>query len=133
MLVTLMKAIKKKILLVDDEAQILTLMERRLRRWGYEVISAQSAAEFEEKAFADKPDLIILDIILGEAQGPVVYDDLLTRGLDREIPVIFLSALVEDDVITPGQPGHRMAMHNKLQSEEELSSSIQALLTPASA
>jgi len=87
--------VTKRILVVDDEPQIVSVLKMRLEDNGYEVISASDGEEGLEKAKDLKPDLIILDIIMPKMAGSKVAvalkeDDQLSR-----IPVIFLTCLSE--------------------------------------
>lgn len=106
---------KKKILVVDDEVAILELLRLKLTKRGFDVITACDDKEFFERVFKDKPDLIILDIWLGnEGGGTKLYDDALERGFDPDVPVIFISALVAEG--TPPKhaaPGGRFALYGK--------------------
>ncbi len=60
---------KQKILIVDDEPGIARVLGCRLESWGYEICSALSGKEALEKVEEIKPDLVLLDVILGDAQG----------------------------------------------------------------
>ena len=104
-----------KILVVDDEWPMRELLRIKLSKVGYSVITAKNGEEFRRCAFDEKPDLIILDIWLGkEGGGPMIYDDLVNRGFDRTIPVIFISALVEKDSPPRRAPkGGRFALYGK--------------------
>lgn len=80
------------ILAVDDEANILELLKFNLSKEGYHVIGATNGFDAVRLARDEKPDLIILDIMLPEMDG---YDVLRTLKANREtaaIPVIMLSA-----------------------------------------
>ncbi|MFM7216492.1 MAG: response regulator transcription factor, partial [Bacteroidota bacterium] len=59
----------KKILLVDDEPDILEFMEYNLKKEDFIVLKANNGREAVEKAVAEKPDLIILDIMMPEMDG----------------------------------------------------------------
>ena len=84
-----------KILVVDDEMQIRELLRHKLARAGFDVVTAKSGQEFVRCALEERPDLIILDIWLKKTLGPDVYHELLARGFNKEVPVIFITALVE--------------------------------------
>ena len=121
-----------KILLVDDEEQILELLKFELNSEGFEVFTACNEKEFRHHALSEKPDLIILDIMLGDKNGPLIYDELLAKGLiDRSIPVIFLSALAEDRPPVPAMPGRTYALHGKPFESEELIREIRSLINKA--
>lgn len=61
-----MKEPHARILMVEDEPQVLEINSRMLRRRGYEVLTAQTAMEAYEQLDAGLPDLLILDILLPE-------------------------------------------------------------------
>ena len=85
---------KKKILIVDDEWAILELLKFKLARLGYAVITAGTEKEFWKRAFAEKPDLVILDIWLKNKLGTDIYENMLQFGFNPKTPVIFISALI---------------------------------------
>lgn len=118
---------KKKILIVDDDEAFLKVLTSRLGE-DYETETALDGRVFIEKAFAWKPDLIILDILLGEEQGPEVYDRILSRGFSRSVPVLFLSTLVEDPHSPQLGQGRRTGLLSKYFFSEDLSRNINALL-----
>ncbi len=106
---------RKKILIVDDEWSILELLRIKLVKQGFSVVTAQNEKEFWTLAFKEKPDLVILDIWLGNAGGGTgVYDEVLSAGFDPSVPVIFITALLEE-----GSPpkrvgnGERFALYGK--------------------
>lgn len=90
-----MESTGRKILVVDDDKPIRKLLRMKLTREGYDVMTAGNRAEFLTCAMLNKPDLIILDVWLREAIGPEVYYELTERGFDPEVPVIFITALVD--------------------------------------
>jgi CheY-like chemotaxis protein len=63
----------QKILVVDDEPQALKMLDCFLNRTGYLVIGASSGAEALQKIQLEKPDLVILDIMMPEMDGHQVY------------------------------------------------------------
>jgi DNA-binding response OmpR family regulator len=84
--------IKKKILVVDDEPDVLSLVETRLVLNNYEVITASSGAEAIRKAQEESPDLILLDVLMPDKDGFKVCRQLKDDVRTRDIPVIFLTA-----------------------------------------
>lgn len=81
----------KTILLIDDEPTILKVLENRLKANGYNVITALSGEKGIAKAKKEKPDLIILDVLM-----PVVFGGEAAQQLQKDpqtaaIPIIFLS------------------------------------------
>lgn len=83
---------KKHILVIDDEADLLTLLESRLSHSGYQVSTAQSAAEGLDAAKRLKPDLILLDVSLPDGDGFDVCKTLRSQASTKRIPVIMLTA-----------------------------------------
>ena len=106
---------KPRILVVDDEIEICEILREVLNAEGFEVLIAHNAAEFCLQALVKSPNLIILDINLGNSSGPEIYNDLLAKGLNSTIPVIFLSALIPEELSSPGRaiPGRKYIMHAK--------------------
>lgn len=106
---------KKKVLVVDDEKKILELLRIKLSKQNLDVVTAKNAKECWRQAFSQKPDLVILDIWLGEgAFGTQVYDEMLRAGFDSTVPVIFISALVDkDQAPTRAVEGGRYALFGK--------------------
>ncbi|MBU1147495.1 MAG: response regulator [Candidatus Omnitrophica bacterium] len=82
----------KRILIVDDEPQIVMVVESRLKASGYEVISACDGQEGLDKARSEKPDLIILDLMLPKLDGYKVCRMLKFDEKYKKIPVIIFTA-----------------------------------------
>ena len=119
----------QRILVVDDEKPLRELLRHKLSGVGFEVITAKNAKEFEAFAMSEKPDLIILDIWLKNRMGPDVYHELLGSGLDNEIPVIFITALIDGEPKDNQRlPGKRYALYSKPFDFEKLLFEIQHLL-----
>ena len=81
-----------KILVVDDQLINVQLLKRKLEREGITVISAYSGREALDAVAADKPDLILLDVMMPEMDGIEVCTRLQSREDTRSIPVIFITA-----------------------------------------
>lgn len=86
----------KKILLVDDEPHIITMVENRMKHAGYEVITAGDGQEALAKAQKEKPDLIILDLMLPKLDGYKVCRMLKFDEKYKHIPIIMLSARAQE-------------------------------------
>ncbi len=83
---------KKKILVIDDMPNVVTMVKARLEASGYEVITALDGQQGLTYANAEKPDLIILDIVMPAGGGYSVYTRLRMSPKTRSVPVIFLTA-----------------------------------------
>lgn len=86
---------KKKILVVDDEDDILHFLELVLQEKGYEVITASGGHEALTRAQIDKPDLVLLDIMMPQMDGWEVLKLLRVDEETTRIPVAMLSARIE--------------------------------------
>jgi len=86
---------KKKILIVDDERDIVKVLVIRLESSGYEVIAAFDGAQGVFMAHKEKPDLIILDIRMPSGDGFSVAERLKRSSHTWTIPIIFLTGSPE--------------------------------------
>ena len=85
-----------KILIVDDEEDILTLLEYNLENAGFKVISADDGPEAVKLAKKEKPALIILDIMLPSMEGTEVCKAIKRDNTTNHIPIIMLTAKGEE-------------------------------------
>ncbi len=86
---------RKKILVVDDEDDILHFLELVLQEKGYDVITASGGHEALTRAQIDKPDLVLLDIMMPQMDGWEVLKLLRVDEETTRIPVAMLSARIE--------------------------------------
>jgi DNA-binding response OmpR family regulator len=84
----------KTILIVDDEKRLVSLVESYLTQEGYRVVTAYNGKDALVVAQKEKPDLIILDIMMPEMNG---YDFMRLHRAEHDTPIIMLTAKVEDD------------------------------------
>ncbi|MFZ4858421.1 MAG: response regulator [Desulfuromonadaceae bacterium] len=126
---------KKTILIVDDSPENLTVLYKILRD-GYKVVGAGSGTEALRLAAASKPDMILLDVMMPDMNGFEVCRILKGQAALKEIPIIFITALLEEadeargfkegavDYITkPFKPSilkHRISTHLELKSQKDL-------------
>ena len=87
----------KTILVVDDEPMILKVVESRLKANGFRVITAEDGVDGLNKARSEKPDLIILDIMLPKMDGYRVCRLLKSDDRYKHIPIIMFSARVQTE------------------------------------
>ena len=83
----------KKILVVDDEKDIVEFMSSFLEDNGYQVNSAGNGVDAMESIEKDRPDLILLDLQMPEETGTGLYRKLRNKKELREIPIIIVSGL----------------------------------------
>lgn len=93
---------RKRVLVVDDERHIVRLVQVNLERQGYEVLTAYDGVECLEKAKAEKPDLIVLDVMMPRMDGFEALQRLKTDPETRQIPVIMLTARAQDRDVLQG-------------------------------
>jgi len=84
---------KKKILIIEDDKILQSALEEAVSEAGYEVAIASDGDEGVEKAKSEKPDLILLDIILPKKNGYNVLLDLSSDNVLKMIPVIVLTVI----------------------------------------
>lgn len=82
----------KKILIVDDEADILTLETERLKRAGYDILTADSAEGAINLLAKNAMDLILLDLVLPKMQGDALCKLLKSNDRLKNIPIIIFTA-----------------------------------------
>ena len=86
-----------KILVVDDELQLITMVQMRLEAAGYEVITANDGQEGLEKAKSENPDLVLLDVMMPKMDGYKVCGLLKSDARYNKIPVILFTARAQQD------------------------------------
>jgi DNA-binding response OmpR family regulator len=92
----------KRILVVDDDRELVKAIQIRLGTSGYEILTAYDGEEGLKTTKEHKPDLIVLDILLPKMQGDAVAMALKGDEGTRNIPIIFLTCLA-DGVIQGGE------------------------------
>ncbi len=83
---------KGRILVVDDEIYIVHILDFSLGMEGYEVLTALDGEQALERLKSDKPDLIVLDIMMPKVDGYEVCRTIKANPETQHIPVILLSA-----------------------------------------
>ena len=84
----------KKILIVDDEPDFTTMVKTRLESSGYSVISAADGKEGMEKIEAEKPDAVLLDILMPGIDGLKVLEKI--RRKNKQLPIFMISAYSDE-------------------------------------
>ncbi|PQV63201.1 two-component system response regulator [Abditibacterium utsteinense] len=96
----------KRILAVDDEKHILRLVQINLEKAGYEVVTASNGREALESVAAQKPALIVMDVMMPEMDGLEALQTLKNDAATADIPVVMLTAKAQDaDVFQGWQSG----------------------------
>ena len=91
-----------KVLLADDEPAVQQTIKRRLVAIGYEVIIANNGEEALWLARQENPDVIVMDIMMPKMNGDMVAAELKSDQRTIDIPIIFLTCLIQpDEALTP--------------------------------
>ncbi|MFC1576608.1 response regulator [Candidatus Omnitrophota bacterium] len=85
----------KKILVVDDEPEFLEVAKIRLTASGYDVITASDGREAINKIKKEKPDAVLLDIVMPEYGGLSVLKRI--RRIDKNLPIFIMTAFSNED------------------------------------
>ena len=91
-----------KILIVEDDAQIRDVYQRKFTSSGFEVFTAQNGVEGVKAAKDHLPDIILLDVMMPTMDGFEAIERIKKDKTTSEIPVIFLSNYGEVDQMTEG-------------------------------
>jgi two-component system cell cycle response regulator len=92
----------KKILVIDDLPENVFLLQDRLESEGYEVLTAYEGKSGLNKAIAEQPDLILLDIMMPDMTGLDVCKKLVSNEETSHIPIILVTAKIEAEDIKEG-------------------------------
>lgn len=105
-----------KILLIDDDQNIIDLYSDRLKIDHHEVIVARNGAEGVAKAEKEKPDLILMDIIMPKMTGMTAMKKIRQAPWGKKLPIIMLTNIDTDDEILKGvtedQPAYYLLKDN---------------------
>jgi two-component system alkaline phosphatase synthesis response regulator PhoP len=88
-----------KILTVDDEPDVRRLIEIKLRKAGFEVITAADGEEGVEKAKAENPDLILMDVMMPKMDGYTAVEKIKTEMNPAPLVMMLTAKGTEDDVM----------------------------------
>lgn len=120
--------ITQKILLVDDEKELAEMVGLRLEAAGYKVILASDGQEALDKARQEKPDLVILDLMLPKVEGYKVCRILKFDEKYKKIPIILFTAKAQEEDIKLGKEVGAEAYITKPFDPEVLLGKIKELL-----
>lgn len=110
---------KKRVLVIDDELDMLMVLKLRLEASGYEVATATDGLEGLNAARKIKPDLIVLDVMLPKMNGYKVSRFLKFDEEYKHIPIVMLTALAgEDDRSTGIETGANAYITKPFETQE---------------
>lgn len=121
----------KKILVVDDDPNLLKLVELILRRAQYDVVTASTGELGIERARDEKPDLILMDVMLPGIDGFVATQQIRRLPDSGSVPIVFLSATDATEAKIRGLRGGGNDYITKPVKTGELLARIEAHLRPA--
>ena len=120
----------KKALAIDDKPNIIMLIKAKLQANGFEVISLYGGETAVDTASTEKPDIILLDVMMPKMDGFEVFAKLKEHSETKDIPVIFLTASGQrndevraremgaaDFLTKPFSPNHLLEVVNRVLGE----------------
>jgi DNA-binding response OmpR family regulator len=118
-----------KILIVEDEEILLTALSEELKGQGFNVLGAHDGVEGVEMAIAEKPDLILLDLVMPRLDGIGALTQMKENAEIKDIPVVILTNLSDydkvSDALTLGATDYLVKANYRL---EELVNKIKSVL-----
>ncbi|KPJ71354.1 hypothetical protein AMJ50_02590 [Parcubacteria bacterium DG_74_3] len=93
---------KTKILIIEDDKFLIKLYSDKLRREGFEVVEAISSEEGLNKVLMEKPDLVLLDLVLPRKSGFEILSEIKLNPKTKNIPVVILTNLGQESDIKRG-------------------------------
>lgn len=87
---------KKKILVVEDEEPMLVILRDSLVEAGFAVVTAKNGEEGLAKAYQERPDLVLLDVVMPKMDGMTMMKKLRIDPWGKAVPIIFLTNLTAD-------------------------------------
>lgn len=88
-----------KILLIEDEKFLRNVLERKLRDEGFEVVTAIDGNEALQKIISERPDMILLDIILPRKNGFLILEEIKKDPEFNKLPIFIISNLAQEEDI----------------------------------
>ena len=89
----------KNILIIDDDPDLRKLVKINLSSFGYQVLCAEEGTKGLEMARTEHPALILLDLMMPVVDGWRVLDDLSKDPTTRDVPVVVLTAMAQDEYV----------------------------------
>jgi DNA-binding response OmpR family regulator len=123
-----MSETRRVVLVADDDEDILLLVRTVLEREGYEVVATRDGAAAVAAALQRRPDLAVLDVSMPELDGLEVLRRLRTDVTTMDVPVVLLSARVQEEDVKRGFDTGANAYVQKPFSPRELSERVSELL-----
>jgi len=120
-----------KILIADDEPNILISLEFLMKREGYDVVVVRDGQQALEAIIRDRPDLVLMDVMMPLKSGFDVCQEVRATDGVRDTPILMLSAKGRDTDIAKGMAMGATAYMTKPFSTREMARKVRELLEPA--
>ncbi|OGE81908.1 MAG: hypothetical protein A3H72_02495 [Candidatus Doudnabacteria bacterium RIFCSPLOWO2_02_FULL_48_8] len=95
-----MKPSNTKILIVEDEEILLTALSEELKQAGFQIVGAKDGQEGLDKLRAEKPDLVLLDLVMPRMDGITALKEMKASPDTKDVPVVILTNLSDYDKIS---------------------------------
>jgi DNA-binding response OmpR family regulator len=91
---------KTKVLIVEDEEILLTALSEELKQEGFDVVGAKDGVEGVEKTISERPDLVLLDLVMPKLDGIGALKQMKENDQTKDIPVVILTNLSDYDKVS---------------------------------
>ncbi len=123
----------EKVLIVDDDVETLRLVGLMLERQGYQITAADNGERAIKRAQADRPDLVLLDVMMPDMSGYDVAKSLRANEITANVPIIMFTAKAQVDDKVEGLESGADAYLTKPTQPRELLAQVKALLARSKA
>jgi len=90
---------KVKVLLIEDDITLSKMYEKKFKTEGYETMTAYDGLDGLEKATKEKPDMVVLDVMLPKLDGLAVFKKMRSNPATFKIPVLLLTNFDQEDAV----------------------------------
>ena len=119
---------KAKILIADDEPNIVISLEYLMKREGYDVIVARDGAQALAAVIRERPDLVLLDVMMPLMSGFDVCQQVRSTPKVKDTPIVMLTAKGRDTDVAKGMAMGATAYMAKPFSTKEIAAKVRELL-----
>jgi len=120
-----------KIVIADDEPNILISLEFLMKREGYEVVVVRDGQQALDAIIRDRPDLVLMDVMMPVKSGFDVCQEVRATDGVRDTPILMLTAKGRDTDIAKGMAMGATAYMTKPFSTREMARKVRELLEPS--
>lgn len=121
---------RKKILLVDDSSTVIMMEKMMLAGCGYDIVTARDGEEGVAKAASERPDLILLDVVMPKMDGIEACRRIRAQALTKDIPIIMVTTRSEAQNIETSYKNGCNDYVNKPLNNAELLAKVRSFLEP---